>query len=111
MLNTNPYKPPSAFVDDPPDAMHLDVTWGRAARVWWSLMWRAILFGGLGGTTVGFVLGFFLGFAGTPPVVITTVSGWTGLIIGVPIGIWVVRNVLRTSWADFQIALIPARRG
>lgn len=85
----------------------LEVTWGRAVRVWWSLMWRALLFGGIGGGGVGFVIGFFMGAAGASLASITAVTAWAGLLVGIPVGMWVVRHVLRKTWSDFRIVLLP----
>ncbi len=65
----------------------------------------------LAGGVAGFVFGFALGAAGTSPQVIGVVTTWAGLVIGVPVGIWVVRTVLGKSWSDFRIALVPARKG
>jgi hypothetical protein len=39
--------------------------------------------------------------------VITAAGTWAGLLIGIPVGIWVVRTVLRKSWSDFRIVLVP----
>ena len=84
----------------------LDVTWGRAARVWWSLIWRGALFGGIGGGLVGFLIGFIMGAAGATRQSIATLTFWAGLAVAVPVGIWVVRHVLKKSWSDFRIALV-----
>jgi hypothetical protein len=107
----DPYKPPSSSLIDPGSDMTIEVSWGRATKVWWSLLWRALLFGVVAGGAVGFVIGFILGAVGTPAQVITTVTTWAGVLIGIPVGIWVVRTVLRKSWSDFRIALVPVRRG
>ncbi len=32
----------------------IDVTWGRATKVWWSLAWRSLLLPGVAGFVVGF---------------------------------------------------------
>ena len=45
----------------------LEVTWGRALRVWWAVAWRCLLFGGLAGGAVGCVIGFIVGFIGGSP--------------------------------------------
>jgi hypothetical protein len=108
-MATDPYTPPSSRVADPSLAAGLEVTWGRAAKVWWSMIWRAVLFGGLGGAAAGFVLGVGMGVAGASVDTISRVTSVLGLVVGIPIGIWVVRNVLGKSWSDFRIVLVPPR--
>lgn len=108
-MSANPYHPPFANVADHPSRSDADVTWGRAAKVWWSFMWRMVVFGGLAGAVLGFVLGFIMGAAGIPQQQIVGVTTWAGMVIAIPVGIWTVRAVLRKSWADFRIVLVPRR--
>jgi hypothetical protein len=106
-MSADPYLPPSAPVSDQSHASAIEVTWGRAAKVWWSLMWRGLLFGGLGGGLMGFIIGYVMATVGQTPQQIGVVTTWAGGLVAIPIGIWVVRNVLRKSWSDFRIALAP----
>jgi hypothetical protein len=85
----------------------MDVTWSRAAKVWWSLAWRGVLFGGTAGFLAGFVVGFVMWSPGAPRRLLTTMEYLAGALVGIPVGIWVVRNVLKKSWSDFRIALVP----
>jgi hypothetical protein len=105
-MSVDPYQTPSARVADPGDA-YLEVTWGRATRVWWSIMWRAVLFAGIAGGIFGFVAGGALGAGGASGQAISLIVTWGGVLIGVPVGIWVTRLVLRKSWSDFRIVLVP----
>jgi hypothetical protein len=109
-MSADPYRPPSSMVGDPTEGTSIEVTWGRATKVWWSLLWRAALFGLLAGGAIGFVIGLILGAAGVAAEVITAAGTWAGLLIGIPVGIWVVRTVLRKSWSDFRIVLVPPQR-
>jgi hypothetical protein len=88
----------------------VEVTWGRALKVWWSLAWRTVLFGGLAGALMGGILGAVLGMAGRSPQEIAGVTTWAGIFVGIPVGVWVVRGVLNRSWSDFRIALVPVTR-
>ena len=88
----------------------VEVTWARAAKVWWSLLWRGLLFGGIAGVVVGFITGVILGAVGTSVQMIRGVATWAAVLVAIPIGIWVVRAVLPKSWSDFQITLVPVRR-
>ena len=38
----------------------VELTWGRVVKVWWSLIWRGLLFGFLGGFIIGFIIAFIL---------------------------------------------------
>lgn len=88
----------------------LQVTWGRVFRVWWSLTWRGLLFGGIAGALVGSVIGFCMGFAGASRESIARVRFWAGVVAAIPVGLLVVRHVLRMSWSDFRIALVANTR-
>ncbi len=76
----------------------VELTWGRVGKVWWSLVWRGVLFGGL----AGFVAGFIVGLLGGTPIHVSL----AGLIVGIPIGIWVVKMVFAISYSDFRLALV-----
>ena len=106
-MSTNPYQAPSANVADGNAGTGIEVTWGRAVKVWWSIVWRAVLFSGLAGMVAGGVVGGILGVAGVGPQTIGTVGTWLGVLVSIPVGIWVVRWVLRKSWSDFRIVLVP----
>jgi hypothetical protein len=84
----------------------LEVTWGRAAKVWWSLAWRTVVVGFLAGGLLGAVLGVVLAVAGKSPQEIAAVTTWAGFAVGLPVAIWAVRSVLKSSWSDFRIALV-----
>jgi hypothetical protein len=84
----------------------LEVTWGYALRVWWSLFWRALLFSLVIGFVAGFLVGFFGGLAGMNPKAIPIFSGLAGMIGGIPIGIWVVKVVLQKRFSGYRLALV-----
>jgi predicted lipid-binding transport protein (Tim44 family) len=106
-MNADPSTPESAHVPSDAPEPDVDVTWGRAAKVWWSLMWRSALFGGIAGGLVGFVMGFIMGGAGASRQSIQTLTFGVGGVVAIPVGISVVRHVLKKSWSDFRIALVP----
>ncbi len=85
----------------------IDVTWGRAAKVWWSLLWRSILFAGVAGFVVGVIVGIVGAIAGASREAVSVVSAFAGLGLGVPIGIWVVKLILSKNFSDFRVALVP----
>lgn len=113
MMEANPYRAPTTNVADRETGdtgPGVEVTWRRATEVWWSLIWRAVLFGGLAGAVVGGVMGGILGAFGAPQQTIGTVGNWLGILVGIPVGIWVVRSVLRKSWSDFRIVLMAVSK-
>src|SRR5687768_577499 len=98
-MNTDPYRPPTAAVADVLPGGGIEVTWGRAAKVWWSLMWRTLLFGGLAGMLLGAVFGGVMGAIGTSPQQIAKISTLLGVVVTIPVGIWVARSILSKSWS------------
>ena len=47
--------------------MELEVTWKRAAKVWWAYLWRniiAIIVAMIIGGVIGFIIGFILAIVG-----------------------------------------------
>lgn len=85
----------------------LEVTWTRATKIWWSLAWRGVLFGMIAAALAGFLVGLVLGSAGNPELVEPT-ARITGMAVGIPIGIWVVRTVLSKEYRHYRIALVPS---
>jgi len=79
----------------------LEVTWLRAATVWWAFIWRSLL--------IGFGIGFVAAVA-------ATITGYdaqglwvSGLIYFtlIPIGIWLFKYILTKPFNGFRIALVP----
>lgn len=66
-----------------------------------------IVFGMVAGFVAGAVVGGIAGVAGVRPQAVSQLSGLAGLIISIPLGIWVVKRVLQQSWSDFRIVLLP----
>jgi len=83
-----------------------ELTWTRAFKVWWSLVWRGMLFGFLAGGIAGAIIGFIMGGLGVNPDIIATSTRIAGMIIGIPIGIAVTKIVLKKQYSDFRIALV-----
>lgn len=85
----------------------IQVTWMRAFKVWWSWIWRNLLFSVLAAAGVGTVLGFLMGLANVESEIIKNVCIIAGYIVFVPIGVAVTKLVLRKHYSDFKIALLP----
>lgn len=88
----------------------LDITWGRAFRVWWALLWRgslafmaSILMGALGGG----LLGTALGSLDFDIILIKNLAGILGFLIGLAFSIIPVKLVLGKSFSSFRLVLVP----
>jgi ABC-type amino acid transport system permease subunit len=82
----------------------LDITYGRAARIWWAWTWRSLLIAVVLGVAIGFAIGFFgaaIGFRHTS-VVNVVCAGAAGIFAG----IWVLAKILKKNFAGFRIVLI-----
>ncbi|HSR63343.1 MAG TPA: hypothetical protein VLN56_08060 [Gammaproteobacteria bacterium] len=85
----------------------LDVTWIRAIKVWWSMVWRVIAVSILAGIAISVVVGFIAGIFGYKEGV-QVITQLLGIITGIPIGVWAVKVVLGMEYADFRVALLPS---
>ncbi len=85
----------------------IDVTWGRATKVWWSLAWRSLLLPGVAGFVVGFIIGIVGAIVGASPETVSAISFFAGVGVGVPMVIWIVKLILSKNYSDFRVALVP----
>ena len=89
--------------------MELEVTWGRAVRVWWAYLWRGIL-AMLGAMVVGFVVGFAVGFvlgvAGVGVPTIQMITAPIGAIIGLLMSIIPMKLILGKDFGEFRLSLV-----
>lgn len=88
----------------------LELTWERVVKVWWSLVWRGTVFGMLGGFVIGFVIGLVGAASGVNQSTVNFASTLSGMGIAIPIGIVVVRSVLRKRFSDFRLLVVPLGR-
>ncbi|MFH1578291.1 MAG: hypothetical protein ABIC18_04405 [Candidatus Omnitrophota bacterium] len=89
-----------------PNIEFVQITWLRAFKVWWSLLWRGVVFGILAGGATGFILGIFMGLARVDSETIKSTCAVVAYIVSVPVGIMVTKFVLKNHYSDFRIALI-----
>ncbi len=85
----------------------MDVTWGRAARVWWSIFWRTFLITALLAVVFGFMTGFLLALAGLEEKTLLW-SQLVGIACAIVGGVWAVKSVLQKEYRDYRLALIPS---
>lgn len=84
----------------------VEVTWRRALKVWWSLIYRGLFFGFLSTAAVGLIIGFILESVKLESAIIRTICVIAGYLICVPVGIAVTKSILNKHYSDFKIALI-----
>lgn len=84
----------------------VELTLNRVVKVWWSLFWRGVLFGGGSGFILGFIIGLGGAVMGLPRQAGETLAMLATILVGIPIGIWIIRTVLRKKFSDFRIALV-----
>lgn len=83
-----------------------EVTLGRVLKIWWFLIWRTVLFSALAGFVLGFLLGIILLFVGLPEQTKQIIAEAAGLLISIPIGIWVLSQIFTKSFSDFRVVLV-----
>jgi hypothetical protein len=91
-------------------AAGLELTWMRATKIWWSLLWRTVVFSALLGVLVGAIVGIALAALNFGTIAIAIIAQVLGTLGSIPIAVAVTRHVLGKSWSDFRIVLVtPAR--
>jgi hypothetical protein len=89
------------------DMQELDVTWSRALRVAWLVIWRTMLIAGVIGGLAGFVMGLGGQLAGLSRATISLAGLALGACIGYGSMIVAVRMGLRKRYREFRVALVP----
>lgn len=86
--------------------IELEVTWGRAARIYWAFIWRGFLYM-IPLFFFFIIVGIIMRIGGHTPLegnrLITQVFA---MLCGIPIGIYIVKQVLLEQMSNFRIALI-----
>lgn len=86
--------------------VEVELSMERLIKIWWSLLWRGLLFCILAGFISGFIIGFVSALAHVDRTIATLLSYIVGALISIPIGIWVVKLIIKKRFRDFHIALI-----
>jgi Na+/citrate or Na+/malate symporter len=85
--------------------MEMEVTWSRAAMVWWSYIWRLVL-ATIVSSLGGGVLGLILGAVGAPKEAIIFVTLPIGLMIGTAASIVPMKMILGKDFGEFRLLLV-----
>lgn len=89
------------------EAAFLEPTFKRAARIWWAWLWRSVVFGGAAGLFASAVLSLSGILEHISERAGQLVSMAAGLVLAVPIGIWVFQMVLEKDFGEFRVRLAP----
>ncbi|MEC9407229.1 MAG: hypothetical protein VX549_08135 [Pseudomonadota bacterium] len=84
----------------------LDVTWGRTMQVWWAFFWRGIVYVMLPAFFLGAVVGVVLAVNKVPLEPHAWKLQMVGGAMGLFVGIWLTRVILRKTYSGFRIALV-----
>jgi hypothetical protein len=91
--------------------MELEITWGRAVRVWWAYVRRnlialvvAIILGGV----LGFIVGFVGAAIGIPTLIHRSFAALLCCSVGFAISIVPVKMILGKTYGDFRLVLLSA---
>jgi hypothetical protein len=90
--------------------VELEVTWGRAVRVWWAYLWRnliAIAVAFVLAVLVGAIFGFILGAAGVSLKTIQIVTMPIGFALGLIISVIPMKLILGKDFGEFRLLLVP----
>lgn len=86
----------------------LEVTWLRTVKVWWSLTWRIVIYGMLFGIVIRLPLGLITTALGIEEALANIIIQNTMTVMALLIGIWVTKVILRKTYSDFRIVLVPS---
>lgn len=84
----------------------LEMTWGKATQIYWSMMWRTLLYVMLPAGMVGFVVGFFLAIKQIPAEPHIWKLQLAILPFAVFMGIWIIKKVLSDPIFGYRIVLV-----
>ncbi|MCC5825907.1 hypothetical protein [Alkalimonas sp.] len=83
----------------------IELTWGRASRIWWAFFWRATLIGAVIGLILGFaggVIGLIIGQAELAIQLATLAS----YLVAVPVSLLCLREALQLKYKGYRICLV-----
>ena len=82
-----------------------EITYKQVLEIWWSLVWRNILFGFGAVFILAFIITLIGALIGMDKPTISILTTVIGLITGIFIALWVLKNVLKKKFSSFQIIL------
>lgn len=90
------------------DAHPVDATLLRAARVWWTYVWRSFLYGVVGWVVIVLPMSSFVGIFNPGPAVTTLIFSLLSLLIGGAAALFAIySNILDEDIGGFRVTLLP----
>jgi len=86
----------------------IEVTWNHTLSIWWSYIWRCMVFSMLVGLVLGVIGGVIVGVMGKPDMG-GMVGGILGYVGSIPVSIYVMKTILNKKYKSFSIALVPVK--
>ena len=86
----------------------IEVTWNHTLSIWWSYIWRCMVFSMLVGLVLGVIGGVIVGVMGKPDMG-GMVGGILGYVGSIPVSIYVMKTILNKKYKNFSIALMPVK--
>jgi hypothetical protein len=89
--------------------MELEVTWGRAVRIWWAYLWRniiAVLVAMIIGGIMGGIIGAVMALSGLPREAIAYVTMPIGFLLGMGISVVPIKLILGKDFGEFRLLLV-----
>ena len=82
-----------------------EISFDCLLSIWWSYLWRAVIFGAVAGAIVGGVFGILIGLVGRPELG-GDIGGLTGGIAGFLVSIWAMHLALSKKHKGYFIRLV-----
>lgn len=92
-------------MDSTNSASNESVTWSMAARVWWSLTWRTLVFIFPVVFVVGLIFGVVMAMADIPLEPYALVVQLAGASISLIMSIWIIKTLLSKRYSTFSISV------
>jgi len=84
----------------------VEVTWGRALRIWWSIVWRDLLLAVAVALPVRVIVSIVCALLGLSQPMAEIITGMVTTFAGIAISIGVIRSVFRKELMAFRSSLI-----
>lgn len=87
--------------------IEVEVTWKVALRIFWSFLWRVLVFSILVGSALGFIIGLVYGLAYgvMPPQIIL---GLIGYGVGLGVTAFIFKRTLNARFKKYRVAVVEA---
>ncbi|WP_139172630.1 hypothetical protein [Onishia taeanensis] len=88
----------------------VEVTWRRALIVWWSYVWRLLVFSMLVIVVIGFLCGFIFKALEADPEVAGVTAGVLGYMAAIFLSVFILKKVLNKKYKTFSVVIVPEKK-